>query len=65
MIREWCRHEPTHLTDGNYEKHKPRRYRCPDCKKRFVTYWRECEDSTNRHECWHEYLPPHKKSVKR
>lgn len=43
-----------------HKKVGPRRYRCPKCKKRFMTIFKECHDDN----CWHEYLPKHKRIIK-
>jgi hypothetical protein len=37
----------------------PSKVKCPDCKKRFKPRVRECHDEN----CWHVYLPAHKKMV--
>jgi hypothetical protein len=39
----------------------PMRVRCPDCKRRLMTFLRECHDPG----CFHAYLPKHKKPVKK
>jgi hypothetical protein len=75
MKKEWCNKKETHLTDlschGLFRVNmpKPRRYRCPDCKKRFMTVIRSCGDSCHTDEgpacCWHEFLPSHKKRKKK
>ena len=38
----------------------PSAVRCPDCGKKFGTQVRECSDAN----CWHVYIPAHKKWVK-
>jgi hypothetical protein len=38
----------------------PSNVRCPECGKRFTPRVRECDDP----DCWHVYLPPHKKVIK-
>ena len=78
-IRVWCKEVPTQITgcpgkgwavgtkiknsikdkSGNIEK-IPNRVVCPDCKKRFKPRVRQCFD----HNCWHVYLPAHKKEMK-
>lgn len=46
------------------EKGKSRRLRCPECKKNFMTGWRDCHyNDWPRRPCWHETFPPHYKSV--
>jgi len=78
-IRVWCKDEPTQLTGcpgvgwalgkriGNKVINKqgridkfPKKVICPDCKKKFKPRIRECHDPN----CWHVYLPAHKKLVK-
>lgn len=39
----------------------PKRTRCVVCKKRFMSFIRECHDAG----CYHVYLPKHKKPVKK
>ena len=39
----------------------PRRMRCENCKRRFMTFVRECDDPG----CFHAYFPKHKKPVKK
>ena len=63
MKLEWCIKSPLDITDTN-EYPKTRRYRCPHCKKRFMTYWWTCSGGPEAC-CKKEYLPPHKRSVKR
>ena len=62
MKREWCQEKYTGCMNCVSQPNmpKPRRVRCPACKKRFMTVWRTCGD----YWCWHEYMPPHKKIVK-
>ncbi len=70
----WCHEEPfpiqKHDTTGQkigYRTFKdkfgktklPPRLKCPDCKKRFKPRIRSCGD----YQCWHVYLPAHKKLV--
>lgn len=78
-IRVWCKEKPTHLTgcsgvnwaEGERIGNKiisrrgkisklPNKVVCPDCKKKFKPRIRECHDPN----CWHVYLPAHKKLVK-
>lgn len=49
----------TNTTVGKTTKF-PKKVVCPDCKKKFKPRIRECHDSN----CWHIYLPAHKKLVK-
>lgn len=78
-IRVWCKEKPTHLagcpgvgwvlgkrvgnkvidSQGKVDK-LPKKVVCPDCKKKFKPRVRECHDPN----CWHVYLPAHKKLVK-
>ncbi len=50
-----------------YEKFKEikktgiQRIRCPKCKKRFMSFIRECHDPG----CYHAFFPKHKKPVKK
>jgi hypothetical protein len=39
----------------------PTRIRCPDCKRRLMSFIRECHDPG----CYHAYMPKHKKPIKR
>lgn len=52
----WCKIENTHLKGYIIGKH-PKRVRCPDCKKRFLVFIRECDDPG----CLHLYMPKHKR----
>ncbi len=74
--RVWCHEAPVHIPglgasgilSGNTirtkskikpERKIPVRIKCPDCKKRFKPRIRDCGDGN----CWHVFLPAHKKLV--
>lgn len=72
-IYEWCCTEPkcTENTIGTKKKNKicgkhqtkmiiPSLVKCPDYGHRFKPRVRMCQD----HNCWHLYVPAHKKIVK-
>ena len=77
-IRVWCHETPVQVkgcpndwamgerirnkVTNSYGRVKrlPIRVTCPDCKKRFRPRIRECHDPN----CWHVYIPAHKKEVK-
>ena len=59
MSTEWCQKENKcidWLGMGSITKDYPKRVTCPDCKKRYKTFIRECDDAG----CWHLYMPKHK-----
>lgn len=62
----WCIQEPLHMPNiaglGIMNQPKPRvdRIICPHCKKKFNPRVHDCGDGN----CWHAFLPPHKKWVK-
>ncbi len=78
-IKVWCQEKPLHLAGcpgfgwtvgkrignkirdigGSIEK-LPNKVICPACKKKFKPRIRECHDP----DCWHVYVPAHKKVVK-
>jgi hypothetical protein len=61
MKKQWCQEKWEMCIAIKSQEHKPKqnRVRCPGCKKRFLTVWKTCGD----YNCWHEYLPPHKKRI--
>lgn len=75
MTTEWCQKEnlPIHKVDPEFRDSiftkdpiqgtakPPQRVRCPKCKKRFMTFTRECDDLN----CYHTYFPKHKMPVKK
>lgn len=63
---DWCQEEDLDVAWCKFNKviidnTHPKRVRCSQCGKRFITFVRECHDAG----CYHAYLPKHKKPVKR
>lgn len=65
MKKEWCQEKRVEITQSGSEI-KSRRYRCPRCKKRFMTSIENCvgDLSFTQACCWWEYLPVHKRILK-
>lgn len=65
MTRVWCQEKNVHIdfvgSRGKLWKPVPKRIVCPKCKKRYLTFVRECDDPG----CLHLYLPKHKLKIKK
>jgi hypothetical protein len=64
-MKRWCKTHRTLVRQGDKEL-KERLFRCPDCKKRFMTSVSNCVGDLDFKQacCWYEYFPLHKTEVK-